>query len=190
MGEKWKFPSLGSPHGGEKWKFPSLGSPHGGEKKFPSLGSPHGGEKWKFPSLGSPHGGLSLGSPHGGKPPLAPLTDRNKPAVWAATPREAGWIWLNPHSVKSHHKIPCKPIQSHSQCPWNAHEILGTDLNVSDVLGIHLRPGNHLQDAADGLDVAWEMVFLYGFNSDNHGISWAIKQFTLRCHQTWMFLKI
>ena len=28
-------------------------------------------------------------------PPLAPLTDRNKPAVWAATPREAGWItWL------------------------------------------------------------------------------------------------
>ena len=25
-GEKWKFPSLGSPHGGEKWKFPSLGS--------------------------------------------------------------------------------------------------------------------------------------------------------------------
>ena len=25
--------------------------------------------------------------------PLAPLTDRNKPAVWAATPREAGWIW-------------------------------------------------------------------------------------------------
>ena len=37
---------------------------------------------------------LSLGSPHGGKPPLAPLTDRNKPAVWAATPREAGWISL------------------------------------------------------------------------------------------------
>jgi len=36
---------------------------------------------------------LSLGSPHGGKPPLAPLTDRNKPAVWAATPREAGWIY-------------------------------------------------------------------------------------------------
>ena len=35
---------------------------------------------------------LSLKSPHGGKPPLAPLTDRNKPAVWAATPREAGWI--------------------------------------------------------------------------------------------------
>ena len=33
-----------------------------------------------------------LKSPHGGKPPLAPLTDRNKPAVWAATPREAGWI--------------------------------------------------------------------------------------------------
>ena len=35
---------------------------------------------------------LSLKSSHGGKPPLAPLTDRNKPAVWAATPREAGWI--------------------------------------------------------------------------------------------------
>ena len=35
---------------------------------------------------------LSLGSPHGGKPPLAPLTDRNKLAMWAATPREAGWI--------------------------------------------------------------------------------------------------
>ena len=45
---------------------------------------------------GAPTGGkvkiLSLGSPHGGKPPLAPLTDRNKLAVWAATPREAGWI--------------------------------------------------------------------------------------------------
>ena len=27
-------------------------------------------------------------------PPLAPLTDRNKPAVWAATPREAGWIYF------------------------------------------------------------------------------------------------
>ena len=26
-------------------------------------------------------------------PPLAPLTDRNKPAVWAATPREAGRIY-------------------------------------------------------------------------------------------------
>ena len=25
-------------------------------------------------------------------PPLAPVTDQNKPAVWAATPREAGWI--------------------------------------------------------------------------------------------------
>ena len=33
---------------------------------------------------------ISLGRPHGGKPPLAPLTDRNKLAVWAATPREAG----------------------------------------------------------------------------------------------------
>jgi hypothetical protein len=30
-------------------------------------------------------------------PPLAPLTDRNKPAVWAATPREAGWIVLFNH---------------------------------------------------------------------------------------------
>ena len=37
---------------------------------------------------------LSLKSPHRGKPPLAPLTDRIKPAVWAATPREAGWIYL------------------------------------------------------------------------------------------------
>ena len=37
---------------------------------------------------------LSLKSSHGGKPPLAPLTDRNKPAVWAATPREAGWIYV------------------------------------------------------------------------------------------------
>ena len=100
----WGAPTGGKSENSLAWeaptggKFPSLGSPHGGEKwKFPSLGSPHGGEKWKFPSLGSPHGGkvkiLSLGSPHGGKPPLAPLTDRNKPAVWAATPREAGWIF-------------------------------------------------------------------------------------------------
>ena len=35
------------------------------------------------------------------------------------------------------------------KCPWKSHEIrAGTDLNVSDVLGIHLRPGNHLQDEA------------------------------------------
>ena len=46
---------------------------------------------------------LSLGSPHGGKPPLAPLTDRNKPAVWAATPREAGWIFHTHHSNHTYH---------------------------------------------------------------------------------------
>ena len=98
----------GAPTGGKSENSLAWGAPTGG--KIPSLGSPHGGEKWKFPSLGSPTGGksenslawgaptggkvkiLSLGSPHGGKPPLAPLTDRNKPAVWAATPREAGWI--------------------------------------------------------------------------------------------------
>ena len=45
---------------------------------------------------------LSLKSPHGGKPPLAPLTDRNKPAVWAATPREAGLALLSrPDVAKS-----------------------------------------------------------------------------------------
>ena len=44
---------------------------------------------------------LSLKSPHGGKPPLAPLTDRIKPAVWAATPREAGWIgWVTPEGLQ------------------------------------------------------------------------------------------
>ena len=57
-GEKWKFPSLGSPHGGKSENSLAWGAPTGGEVKF-----------------------LSLGSPHGGKPPLAPLTDRNKPAV-------------------------------------------------------------------------------------------------------------
>ena len=35
-------------------------------------------------------------------PPLAPLTDRNKPAVWAATPREAGWILCKMFVVKFH----------------------------------------------------------------------------------------
>ena len=43
-------------------------------------GSPPGGGKVKILSLGT----------HGGKQPLAPLTDRNKLAVWAAIPREAG----------------------------------------------------------------------------------------------------
>ena len=57
-------------------------------------GAPTGGKSKNSLAWGAPTGGkvkiLSLGSPHGGKPPLAPLTDRNKPAVWAATPREAG----------------------------------------------------------------------------------------------------
>ena len=52
---------------------------------------------------------FSLKSPHGGKPPLAPLTDRNKPAVWAATPREAGWIVCLFH-VRSH----CKHAWNHT----------------------------------------------------------------------------
>ena len=59
-------------------------------------GAPTGGKSENSLAWGAPTGGkvkiLSLGSPTGGKPPLAPLTDRNKPAVWAATPREAGWI--------------------------------------------------------------------------------------------------
>ena len=58
---------------------------------------------------------LSLKSPHGGKPPLAPLTDRNKPAVWAATPREAGWIspgiygylWVNGPNYLLPNEVPC-----------------------------------------------------------------------------------
>ena len=36
-------------------------------------------------------------------PPLAPVTDPKKPAVWAATPREAGWIHhLPPLRLKLH----------------------------------------------------------------------------------------
>ena len=57
-------------------------------------GAPTGGKSENSLAWGAPTGGkvkiLSLGSPHGGKPPFAPLTDGNKPAVWAATPREAG----------------------------------------------------------------------------------------------------
>ena len=116
-GGKVKILSLGSPHGGK------VKISHGGEKrKFPRLGSPHGGEKRKFPSLGSLHGGksekysrtqqlcmsilLCCSAPHIPHH-LAPLTDRNKPAVWAATPREAGWIY--PKKIHSIIRTPGGP---------------------------------------------------------------------------------
>ena len=88
-----------------------------GYLKFPSLGGPHAGEKrkknthWEDPKRGGNRGpgrpGLRMAAKlfeiemqitctNVKKPAvvyvsyLAPVTDQKKPAVWAATPREAG----------------------------------------------------------------------------------------------------
>ena len=87
----------GARTGGKSENSLAWGAPTGGKSKNSlAWGAPTGGKSENSLAWGAPTGGkvkiLSLGSPHGGKPPLAPLTDRNKPAVWAATPREAGWI--------------------------------------------------------------------------------------------------
>ena len=81
-----------APTGGKSENSLAWGAPTGGGKVKQAREPPTGG-KVKI---------LSLGSPHGGKPPLAPLTDRNKPAVWAATPREAGWILLPHPNIRCH----------------------------------------------------------------------------------------
>ena len=87
----------GAPTGGKNENSLAWGAPTGGKSEnCLAWGAPTGGKSENSLAWGAPTGGevkiLSLGSPHRGKPPLAPLTDRNKPAVWAATPREAGWI--------------------------------------------------------------------------------------------------
>ena len=102
----------GAPTGGKSENSLAWGAPTGGKSENSlAWGAPTGGKSENSLAWGAPTGGevkiLSLGSPHGGKPPLAPLTDRNKPAVWAATPREAGWIWINNHDI---------PLNHH--CPW------------------------------------------------------------------------
>ena len=89
----------GAPTGGKSENSLAWGAPTGAKSENSlAWGAPTGGKSENSLAWGAPTGGevkiLSLGSPHGGKPPLAPLTDRNKPAVWAATPREAGWIWI------------------------------------------------------------------------------------------------
>ena len=90
----------GARTGGKSENSLAWGAPTGGKSENSlAWGAPTGGKSENSLAWGAPTGGevkiLSLGSPHGGKPPLAPLTDRNKPAVWAATPREAGWIHAN-----------------------------------------------------------------------------------------------
>ena len=105
----WEAPTGGKSENSLAWEAPTggksenslaWGAPTGGKSENSlAWGAPTGGKSENSLAWGAPMGGevkiLSLGSPHGGKPPLAPLTDRNKPAVWAATPREAGWIWFN-----------------------------------------------------------------------------------------------
>ena len=82
----------GAPTGGKSENSLAWGAPTGGKSENSlAWGAPTGGKSENSLAWGAPTV-LSLGSPHGGKPPLAPLTDRNKLAVWAATPREAGWI--------------------------------------------------------------------------------------------------
>ena len=73
----------------------------------PTGGKSENSLAWEASTGGKSENSLAWGAPTGGKsensrlapvllcfsystPPLAPLTDRNKPAVWAATPREAG----------------------------------------------------------------------------------------------------
>ena len=89
----WEAVTAGKSENSLAWEAPTGGK----SENSLAWGAPTGGESENSLAWGAPTGGgkvkiLSLGSPHGGKPPLAPLTDRNKPAVWAATPREAGWI--------------------------------------------------------------------------------------------------
>ena len=90
-GEKWKFRRLGSPHGGKSENSLAWEASTGGKSENSRLGSLYGGEKWKLLSLGSPN--WKHCRTWCFRPAFSPLTDRNKPAVWAATPREAGWIW-------------------------------------------------------------------------------------------------
>ena len=105
----WEAPTGGKSENSLAWGAPTRGksenslawgAPTGGKSENSlAWGAPTGGKSENSLAWGAPTGGevkiLSLGSPHGGKPPLAPLTDRNKLAVWAATPREAGWILQN-----------------------------------------------------------------------------------------------
>ena len=99
----WEAPTGGKSENSLAWEAPTGGksenslaweAPTGGKSENSlAWGAPTGGKSENSLAWGAPHGGgevklLSLGSPRGGKPPLAPLTDRNKPAVWAATPRE------------------------------------------------------------------------------------------------------
>ena len=97
----------GAPTGGKSENSLAWGAPTGGKSENSlAWGAATGGKSENSVAWGAPTGGkvkiLSLGSPHGGKPPLAPLTNGNKPAVWAATPREAGWIPWNPGRKVTH----------------------------------------------------------------------------------------
>ena len=113
-GGKSENSRLGSLYGGEKWKLLSLGSPNWKHCRTWCFRPVLWRQKCKVPCFEGNHcknmethskntgfGGLSRrrclaiwnsAALQYSTPPLAPLTDRNKPAVWAATPREAGWI--------------------------------------------------------------------------------------------------
>ena len=61
----------------------------------PTGGKSENSRAWRAATGGESENSLAWRAATGGEsenstPPLAPLADRNKPVVWAATPREAG----------------------------------------------------------------------------------------------------
>ena len=117
----WGAPTGGKSENSLAWEAPTGGK----SENSLGWGAPTGGKSenslaWEAPTGGESENSLAWGAtggevkikkysrtqqlcmsillccsaPHS-TPPLAPLTDRNKPAVWAATPREAGWICVS-----------------------------------------------------------------------------------------------
>ena len=86
-----KFPSLGGPHAGEKIKHTHCADPQGGGgKSWPwTAGAADGCEAFWHRDANNMH--KCLKNQQLCKL-LSPSRTKKKPAAWAATPREAGWI--------------------------------------------------------------------------------------------------
>ena len=56
-------------------------------------------------------------------PPLAPVTDQKKPAVWAATPREAGWISFFIIKTFRIERKGCNNVQHAFNFGFNFHQL-------------------------------------------------------------------
>ena len=102
-----KFPSLGASTGGKSENSLPWEACTGGKSEnslaweAPTGGKSENSLAWEAPTKGKSENSLAWEAPTAWRsersthwkdprPPVAPLTDRNKPAVWAATPREVG----------------------------------------------------------------------------------------------------